>query len=437
MKRLALVLSVLFLLASIVSGCGSATSENATTATTAATTEKAQTATTAAAAELEGKITYTTWMSNIADNKLQDLLNKFTDANPKVTIDMEVVTDNSIMKTRMAANELADVTFLPEPAKVSRKDFPQYFQPIDDFGFTAEDLYFFNSGVGEDGKLYLISDGVMYDGVVYDKKTFAAAGIKSVPKTKEELFAACDLLKVKGIIPFATCFKDAWGLSVWANPQAVVGFTGDVNAINNLAKTDTLLSDENGNLQAMKLIKEIVDRGYAESDLMADTWDGDCKGLGSGRYAMMHMASWMPPALPAINGCKIEDIGMFTFPGVKVVRLGDTGGFWGIAKNSKNPVVAKAFLKWMWVEGKYYDVAGFGSPLKKGESSFGFVTELLSAGIPTVENVANSAEYTEILAKSEISDPSIIQEYILSKNPEEVVKKYNDIWANARKAVAK
>ena len=45
---------------------------------------------------------------------------------------------------------------------------------------------------------------------IYNKKVFADAGIKTLPRTMKEYEAACQKLVANGIQPFATGFKEWW-----------------------------------------------------------------------------------------------------------------------------------------------------------------------------------------------------------------------------------
>ncbi len=52
-----------------------------------------------------------------------------------------------------------------------------------------------------DGKRYLVPFGYHYAGMFYNPKVMAEAGIAEMPKTWDELLAACTTLKAKGIDP--------------------------------------------------------------------------------------------------------------------------------------------------------------------------------------------------------------------------------------------
>ena len=127
---------------------------------------------------------------------------------------------------------------------------------------------------------------------------------------------------------------------------------------------------------------------------------------------------------------------MFPVPGTKCLLLSNDWYF-GIAANTQNADLAKAFMKWAYLDPKYAIAADQAPPIKNQKLSQEFINELLSSGLPTVEFAANSDDYMTILNKSQIDFNSLIQDYLLAKNPDDVVEKYNKMWAGARKALGK
>lgn len=380
------------------------------------------------------KISFATNFTNKVDNTLKDLVKEYMDQHPNVTIEIEGIADtDQVLKTRMAAGELPDVT--PILANTPRSDFPLYFAPIDDLGYTKDNLYFYDNGLGEDGKLYGLNSAVVYDGIIYNKKAFNEAGITIAPKTIEEFYAVCEKLKAKGITPMGTSFKDAWPLNWYASDFVFeVGNTGDPNYKNAMKDKDALLSEDGGLLTAFKLLREMNQKGYLDKDLMSASWDSQRRDHASGKIAMIFLGSWYPPQL-VDAGANKEDIGMFPFPGVKAVT--QTGNWmFGISKNTKSPEAAKEFLKWLWEDARYANAVGVTTPIKGAKVDDVAISELLSYNMPMVAAAAADSKANDIFNKSEINLTQALQEYILSENPEDVVKKVNDKWQKAKKEVA-
>lgn len=103
---------------------------------------------------------------------------------------------------RCALTDLADT---PEAGRI-RKD----LQPLlDQYGICP-------------GKTTVLPYSVMAASVIYNKEIFAKYGIE-IPKTWDELIAACDALKAAGVAPFYGTFKDNWTIGQGWYDYAVGG----------------------------------------------------------------------------------------------------------------------------------------------------------------------------------------------------------------------
>jgi raffinose/stachyose/melibiose transport system substrate-binding protein len=432
MKRFIALLLATLVLATLFSGCGSKGTTDTQASTTQETNKDASTA--PEEKKLSGKIVYDTGFTNLIDTKLKDFAKEFMDLHPGTEVEITALTDgDKTQKIRMAANEMHDVTFVIPTLKSS--DISKYYIPLDDLGYTKDNLYFYDAGLGSDGKLYKMSQIIYYSGMVYNKKVFADAGITQTPKTWDEFYAACDKIKAKGITPVASDFKDAWPLQYYANADYYASGSGNPNYLNDLVGKD-FLTDDGGLLTGIKYLKILKDKGYLENDLMSTSWDGFGKDFPQGKFGMHYLGSWYPGQFVEKGG-KLEDIGMFPLPGLKTLQI-NYDIFLGVAANTKNPDLAKAFLKYMFDDGKFAAVVGAVSPMKGVKAGAApFVEELLSSGLPVVEQVPATDDFNAILNKAQISWTNMIQEYLLAKDPNTVVAKYNTMWADAKKALGK
>ncbi len=433
-KRIAYLLSALLVISS-VAGCGS-TGES-TDSTKQSTASEVSVSTAAASttpvAKLAGKITFYTNMSNNVDTTLKELAKSFMDANPGTEIVNESVAGDAFaqkLDIAMATNSLADITAVSGP-KVSKTTFADYFLPIDDLGFTKDNLLFYNDGVGTDGKLYKMTAAVTYWAMIYNKKVFADCGITSVPRTLEELYAACEKIKAKNIIPITTNYKDGWPLTAPSQFNTVALKGGDY--FNSLVSGDELITADGLGAQ-FKLWADLRDKGYLDKDLMSASWDQCQRDIAQGKAAMTCIGSFAPKMF-ADQGANIQDIGMFPWVGAPGAYSG-SDWYYAIAKNTKNPELAKAYFKYMWEEGRYANAIGSVSPVLGVKSTIPAVDELLSYGTP-VQASENSDDLNAILGKAQVSIATALQEYLGSKTPEEIVKTYNKKWADAKKALGK
>jgi raffinose/stachyose/melibiose transport system substrate-binding protein len=382
--------------------------------------------------ELKGKILVTTHRTDKVDKELADLSKEFAKDFPGAEIEWVGIKDaTQTMQTQMATHTMTDITMQFD--QMNRVDFPKFFVPIDDLGITKDNLIDYELGINpSDKKLYTITHAANYTGFVYNKKVFKDAGITKTPKTWAELMADCAKIKAKGIVPFATNFKDKWPFenycfqSGWYN-------TGDPNYYNNLATKGKLLVDDGGPLTMFKILRNLNAKGYLEPDLTSTSWDSFRKDFPAGKFGMTVLGSWYPPQFGDMGGA-MSEVGMFAIPGSKAVFA---GGDWryAISKDSKNIPLAKAALKWLWEKGRYANAIGMVPPQKGIVYPQVFVNELLSSKLPIVNKDPNEDAWNKVYVKAQIYLPDIAQEYMLAKDPNAVVKKYNQKWEKAAKAV--
>jgi raffinose/stachyose/melibiose transport system substrate-binding protein len=374
---------------------------------------------------LQGKIVYATWRTDKADNTLTDLAKQFMAANPGTQIEVEPIKDaQNVISTRMAAGEAPDIYMLI--GGIPRPDYPKYFATLDDLGYTSKNA-FVTEGV--DGKVYGLVSAVTYDGIIYNKKSFADAGIKTLPKTIDEFYADCALLKAKGMTPIGSNFKDVWPLQWYTFFYAIVksgngGYTNDLVSKDFLTKGDPLL-------EGLTVLRELNKRGYLDSDLTSTNWDSFKKDMATGRIAMSYMGTWLPPQI-VDNGADTSTIGMFPFPGTKYMDFAPDQTM-VVSAQSKNLPLAKAFLKFMWDGGKYFTSTGVLSPVKGAKQDSAFAQELLGYNLPTVAMATGTDKYNAIVNEVKLDWGTLCQEFILASNPQDVIDKYNKKWADAKK----
>lgn len=169
-----------------------------------------------AAAELEGKITF---LHKYSDPRYAPYFDAVVAAyeakNPKVDIEVQAESDQGVkdkLRVLAASNSLPDVYF-SWAGDFTKKfvrgnlardlsgdvtgDWQSSFTP------AALDAYTY------DGKLYGVPITLDAKYLAYNKKLFADNGI-AVPTTLEELLAACDTFKGKGIEPIAFGNQYGW-----------------------------------------------------------------------------------------------------------------------------------------------------------------------------------------------------------------------------------
>lgn len=409
-KRIFSIIVSAVMMTSVLAGCGTSSSGSS-----------------------DAKVTLT-WETNrtdMAGTTLKDLADKYHKAHPNIIIKIESEKDSDgVMKTKAAGGELPDLSCVIGTMK--KPDYPKYYADISDIGYTKDNLNVYDKGE-YDGKLYGLNTTVSYTGVFYNKQSFKKAGISTPPKTMDEFYADCEKLKAAGMVPFASNYKDGWPLDPFSNNHDLAcAQTGDENYNNSFA-TKNPFDDPNGLLYGFKFMRTMKEKGYLEKDLMSTSWDNSKKAMAQGTTAMTYLGTWFPPQVVQ-NGAKAEDIGMFPFPGSKALVM---SGDWclGIAKNSKHITETKAFLKWLFDGAKYQKALDIASPIKGAKQSVPGLDELLSFNLPIITEKATEDKVDKTWKESEINLEQDLQKYMITNDPNSVIKQDNDKFAAARKTV--
>ncbi|WP_291648250.1 extracellular solute-binding protein [Clostridium sp.] len=382
--------------------------------------------------ELEGEITF---VSNRTDKKeeLKILISEFEGMHPKVRVNLELIGDaEEILQRRAMVQELPDVTLVPSAIKVSEYD--KYFLPLDDLGFTEDNIYNYNTGISNEGKLYNLNTSISWNGIIYNKNVFKEAGINEIPKTQDEFLNLCSVIKDKGITPIAFNYKQAWTMGTWLDIAAYL--YDDKLEQNIIVNNQDILSDNSGIFKALNFARNIYINNYCEDNLLNYEWEQSKLDIINGKVAMIFWDSNFKYQLEDM-GMNINDIGMFPLPESKYLKIyGDYKI--GVSKNTKFPEVSKAFLKFLFEEDRYANAVNILSPLKENSKNKDLIKELESYSIPidihgetiknqTEEDVKIHEKYDTLRRLSEL-DYSFVQDYIISDDVESLRNKMNNRW---------
>lgn len=426
---------MIFALTAILTGCSG--SKDTSSGTNAGINEGASNASDSNTAgkdtanKLSGKVTFLTNRTDMIGKEYDDYVKRFNEKYPDITIEFEASqTDyNQQIKVRMASGELPDLMFIPD---IPNSDLPKYFAPLDDLELSAEVT--FKDFKSYDGKLYGITTGNSTSGIVYNKKAFADAGITELPKTWDEFLAACEKLKQNGVIPLSSNFKDKWPLGNWVYDLPRV-IENNKDFPNERLNMEAPFSMDNGYGKAMSLLRTLAEKGYLEKDINSTNFEQSKKDVANGKMGMYFLGNWVINQVIGV-GAESDNIGFFPLPfdNSGEIRAGlNPDFFYAVSKDSKNLEAAKAFLTWMLEDSGYEDFAGFISPLEGRESKLTQLAEFQATGVDLQEGMPDDPKVIEISNKAQIDLPAIAQEFVLAKDPQAVLDKWNKAWAKAKK----
>jgi len=324
------------------------------------------------AAEPSGSISVITWRTDlIQDGTFKKYVAAFKAKYPKVTdVKVEGLTNyETDIKTRMNTDNYGDVLALP--GTVLGKQIPEFFEPLGDQK-EMEKTYRWIADKSYQGKSYGIPVVGNVQGVLYNTKVFAAAGITSSPKTPDEFLADLKTIKAKvpGVVPLYTNYKDGWPLSAWTYYRG--GVSDDPDFVNKFV-TDPAPWTAGKDMAVIDgLLYDAVAQKLTEADPTTTNWEASKNLIGTGKIGVMFLGSWAIPQMQAAAvaaGKSASDIGYMPFPSqVNGKFFATSGGDYnlGINVHSKNKVTARAWIDWFNKDSGYSTTQVGLSPLVSG-----------------------------------------------------------------------
>lgn len=290
---------------------------------------------------------------------------KFNEMYPNIKVESEGITDfaeDALL--RLSTGDWGDIMFIPA---IDKADLPTYFQPMDTVENMKNEINFAEMWTNGD-----ISYGVPClanaQGVVYNKRIFAEAGITELPKTPDEFIAALQAIKDNtAAIPLYTNYAAGWTMGAWDAYLGCVSEGDDTYFNQKFVHTAAPFEDKGDGTGAYALYKILFDateKGLIEDDYTTTDWEG-CKGMiNRGEIGCMVLGSWAFVQMQQ-GDSHPEDIGYMPFPitvgGTQYVLAGGDYNY-GINVNASddNKTAAMVFVKWMTEEsGWCYSEGGY------------------------------------------------------------------------------
>jgi raffinose/stachyose/melibiose transport system substrate-binding protein len=287
----------------------------------------------------------------------QDLADEYTAAHPNVKINLTVL-ENEAFKTKLTA-------------LLQQGDVPDLFQSWGGGGLRQQvdaglvkditaDVASWKDTINAgalgmyqvDGKQYGIPFDLGLVGFWYNTKSFADAGITTLPTTWDEFLADVQTLKSKGITPIAMAGKDTWtGAFYWAYLAVRnCGKDGMDKAVTTGDWSDPCF------VKAGEQFKQLIDLEPFQEGFLAAPWDGagsSAAAMATYNGAIQLMGQWLPGTVNANSGGARpmgEGLGWFPFPAVEGA-VGDPfdglGGGNGFAVGKDAPPETVDFLHYL------------------------------------------------------------------------------------------
>ena len=161
--------------------------------------------------DLTAKIHFAYHRTDIPE-KLNGYVEEFRKTYPNIEIEYELITDYAENALLRVGN--TDWTIMGIPT-VQKDELSKYFVPLGSLE-TLDKLYNFMSSQSYEGVCYGIPSTGNANGVLYNKRIFAEAGVTELPKTPDEFIAALKAVKEKtDAIPLYTNYAAGWTMGAW------------------------------------------------------------------------------------------------------------------------------------------------------------------------------------------------------------------------------
>jgi len=400
--------------------------------------------------DLTAKIHFAYHRTDIPE-KLNGYVEEFRKIYPNVEIEYELITDYAENALMRVGN--TDWTIMGIPT-VQKDELSKYFVPLGSLE-TLSAQYNFMSAWSFDGVCYGIPSTGNANGILYNKRIFAEAGITELPKTPDEFLAALRAVKEKtDAIPLYTNYAAGWTMGAWDAYIGVAATGKDTYMSQDLPHASNPFADQGngtGPYAVYKILYDAAAEGLIEDDYTTTDWEGCKPMLNNGQIATMVLGSWAFTQMrDAEGGEHPEDVGYMAFPiTIDGKQYAPAGGDYNFAINVQASYEEKLaslyYLKWLTHESGFAYSEG-GVPIdKNGEypelyAAFDGIDMLSDAdalpGEETLLNELNSESELNFNAGGNTKVQEIIEHgFNHDKEFDEIMADWNAAWSEAQAAL--
>lgn len=372
-----------------------------------------------------------------ADHEFSDYIREFNKLYPHITITYEGVTDYDFdVANRLPSGSWGDICNIPDSTNMA--NLQDYFEPLGNLS-EMQETYEFISAKAVGNTVYGIPSEGNAQGIVYNKKVWQKAGIKTTPKTPDEFIAALQAIKDNTeAIPLYTNFAATWPLVTW--DYHIFCSTGDANFRNEVMLTEQTPFSERDNkagpFEIYRTLYNAVSQHLIEEDPANTSWEKSKEMMNNGEIGAMVLGSWAVSQVQSA-GDHPNDISYMPFPLTidgKQYALSGSDYCYAINKNisEEKKTAAKLYIKFMTEQSGYaYDNSCI--PVLKGEDYPPIFKNF--ENVELVPDIATNADYDKVNQNSGLSiggDSEHIVKLIndaMNERPlEDIINEWNTAW---------
>jgi glucose/mannose transport system substrate-binding protein len=297
------------------------------------------------------KLEIFSWWTNGGENEgLQAMYEVYKAKNPGVEIVNATVAGGAgtnakaVLQTRLAGGQPPDSWQVHAGREALSYVNAGQMEPLTKFfseqGFDKNMPSFLLDQLKINGEIYTVPVNIHRSNVLwYNIKVLKDAGIAAPPKSLDELWAACETLKGKGVAPLAVGGKDKFEAA--HTFESILLSTYGVDDYLKLWDGSTKGWEDQRAAQAIANLKKYF--SYANQDRTAIGWSDAMDQVLNGKAAMTIMGDWAH-GFALSKGKKVnEDYGFASAPGNGDTFMWLSDSF-GLAKGAPNPAQASAWL---------------------------------------------------------------------------------------------
>ena len=324
------------------------------------------------------------WFSNRTDlldnaepaaaHPYSEYIKAFNEMYPNITVEVDATTDyEQDALLALSSGNWGDIMMIPA---IDMAEVDTYFIPHGSLEEMEGEVRYASRWLS-DGQVYGVAATGTAQGIVYNKKVFADAGITEIPKTPDDFIAALQAIKDNtDAIPLYTNYVAGWTMSQWDDHVSGTA-TGDAAYKNQkLAHTANPFQDYGDGAHAynvFKIMYDAVANGLTEDNYMNTDWESSKGMMNRGEIGCMVLGSWAYSQMQAA-GDTPENVGYMAFPITVNGKQYATSGAdycFGINKNSspENQAAAMVFVKWMTEKSGFAFNEG-GIPVSMNDNNF-------------------------------------------------------------------
>lgn len=388
-----------------------------------------------------------THKTDVVDTLFADYIKQFNELYPNIKITYEAVTNYADdMTMRLTTDDWGDICMMP--TTVDKADYPSKFVSFGSVADLENDYIMLNNN-SYDGQSYGIPSMGNVQGIVYNKKVFADAGITELPKTPEEFLDALQKIKDNtDAIPMYTNFAAVWTMGAW-NAYISGSATGDAD-FTNMGLTHGLNpfqkhDDMTGPYAVYYTLYEAVARGLVEDDPTTTDWEGSKGMINNGEIGCMVLGSWAITQMQA-GGSHPDDIAYMPFPiTVNGKQYASAGADYAYCINANasddNKLASMIYIKWLTEKSGFAENQGgisvvkdapYPATLKDMEGIELVMDNPAPAGEETLYNDINNASELGINVANEPIQAIVEAALTGSQTLDEIMTEWNEKWTAAQ-----